>query len=83
MNKVEINMKRIVGCLYGIFLEKIMNKISSWTTIIEQEYLKYCRRGCENCYRWKCCHREKGKTPYKKFRKPPFPKSNEFEVFDE
>lgn len=71
-------MKRIIGCLYGIFLEKPLNKLYDFTKKkikqIESDYLGFCMRGCENCYKWQCAVREKDSTPYKKFRKPPFPK---------
>lgn len=61
--------KRIAGMLYGVILEKPLNKILNWKSRIEKDYLMYCRRGCAVCYCWKCKHRSKGETPYKKFRR--------------
>lgn len=63
-------IKRIVGALYGIFLEKPLNSLHNWQKRFEKEYLNYCRTGCENCYKWNgyCRSKESG-TPYKKFRR--------------
>ena len=39
--------KRIIGMLYGIFLEKSLDAVTNWKARVEKEYLMYCRRGCE------------------------------------
>lgn len=62
--------KRIIGALYGIFLEGILFKINNWQYKFEKEYLMYCRTGCKDCYKWNgYCRSEREGTPYKKFRK--------------
>lgn len=62
--------KRIIGALYGIFLEPVLDKIHDWQSRFEKEYLNYCRTGCKDCYKWNgYCRSEKEGTPYKKFRR--------------
>lgn len=61
--------KRIIGMLYGIFLEKTLDTVTNWKARVEKDYLMYCRRGCEVCYRWKCGCRQQDRTPYRKFRR--------------
>lgn len=61
--------KRIIGALYGIFLFPILERIMNWKTGFEKDYLRYCRSGCAECYRWRCAARsQKQGTPYRKFR---------------
>lgn len=62
--------KRIIGALYGIILEPILNRMNRWKGKLEKEYLGYCRKGCKECYKWKgYCRSEKEGTPYNKFRR--------------
>lgn len=61
-------MKRVIGALYGIFLEPVLDLIENRRKRFENEYLGYCQHGCENCYKWKGYCRNGG-TPYKKFRR--------------
>ncbi|MDE7203196.1 MAG: hypothetical protein K2N34_01620 [Lachnospiraceae bacterium] len=63
-------MKRLIGALYGILLEKPLNSLYNWKCRFEKEYLRYCRTGCKDCYKWNAyCRSENEGTPYKKFRK--------------
>lgn len=63
-------MKRIIGALYGIFLEPILDKINNWKIWIEKDYLRYCRTGCRDCYKWNgYCRSPIEGTPYKKIRR--------------
>lgn len=62
--------KKVIGGLYGIFLESLLRKANNWRIKFEKEYLCYCRNGCKQCYKWNCyCRSEKEGTPYKKFRR--------------
>lgn len=62
--------KRIIGALYGIFMEPILDKICNWKKRFEKEYLNYCRTGCKECYKWNgYCRSTREGTPYKKFRR--------------
>ena len=45
-------IKRIIGALYGIFLEEPLDRLHNWQKRFEKEYLNYCRTGCKNCYKW-------------------------------
>lgn len=43
--------KRIIGALYGIFLEPVLDRVHNWRYRFEHEYLNYCRSGCKDCYK--------------------------------
>lgn len=63
-------IKRIIGALYGIFLEEPLDRLHNWQKRFEKEYLNYCRTGCKNCYKWNgYCRSQASGTPYKKFRR--------------
>ena len=63
-------MKRIIGALYGIFLETPLDRLHNWKCAFEKEYLRYCRTGCKDCYKWNgYCRSKREGTPYKKFRR--------------
>lgn len=40
-------IKRIIGALYGIFLEGPLDRLHNWQKRFEKEYLNYCRTGCK------------------------------------
>lgn len=62
--------KRIIGTLYGIILEPVLDRVYNWKSRFEHEYLNYCRTGCKDCYKWNgYCRSTRGETPYKKFRR--------------
>jgi hypothetical protein len=61
--------KRLIGAIYGIFIEKPLRKLCNWKKDFEKEYLGYCKNGCVNCYKWNgICRDKREGTPYKKFR---------------
>lgn len=63
-------MKKIIGALYGIFLETPLDRLHNWKCVFEKEYLRYCRTGCKDCYKWNgYCRSKREGTPYKKFRR--------------
>ena len=62
--------KRVIGAVYGIFLEPVLDRIAKWKYRFEKDYLRYCRTGCKDCYKWNgYCRSQREATPYKKFRK--------------
>lgn len=63
-------IKRVIGALYGIFLEEPLDRLHNWQRRFEKEYLNYCRTGCRDCYKWNGYYRSRKEgTPYKKFRR--------------
>lgn len=65
--------KRVIGALYGIFLEPALDRLANWKQRVEKDYLGYCRRGCAECYKWNgYCRSERAGTPYKKFRRKTY-----------
>jgi len=65
-------IKKIFACFYYYVLQTPLRKMARWSTRIEKGCLGYCCYGCEKCYKWKCCVRTPGKTPYRKFRRGKF-----------
>lgn len=64
----SIGMKKILAALYWHTLRILLEKAVDLRHAIENDFLQECRRGCENCYRWRC--RSRGNAgPYKKIRR--------------
>ena len=61
-------MKKLLSFLYWHLLRKPLHKAETLRHTIEKEYLGYCTHGCQNCYKWRCSLRDKGLTPFKKYR---------------
>lgn len=66
-------MKKTISFLYWHTLRKPLHWVSCISRkaiyLIEKEYLGYCRNECKNCYKWRCCVRDPGETPFKKCRR--------------
>ena len=56
-------IKRVIGALYGIFLEEPLSSLHNWQCRFEKEYLNYCRTGCRDCYKWNGYCRSRKEVP--------------------